>query len=75
MLRVTIRPDLGGKSRFFRSCPAQIIESPAFSFSQPAQLELGYADVSPDKLSHCGSDPTSMMIPDEDVTQNEVPNC
>ena len=30
--------------------PAQIVESPAFTFSQPEQLELGYANVSRDKL-------------------------
>ena len=51
--RVTIRPDLGGTVPLFQAlsrCPAQIIVSPAFSFSQPEQLELGYANDSPDKL-------------------------
>ena len=57
IIRVTIRPDLGGTARFFRPCPGQIIKSPAFSFTQPAHLEPWYAKGSPDRLRNNVSEP------------------
>ena len=57
MIRVAIRPVLGGTVPLFQACPSYIIECLVFSLSHAAQLDLGYAKVSRDKLGHVGSEP------------------
>ena len=57
MVRVAIRPVLGGIVPLFQACPGKIIKCPVFSLSHAAQLDLRYGKVSRDKLGHVGSEP------------------
>ena len=50
-------------SQIRRDSPALVIECPAFSFSQPAQLDLGYAKVRPTLGGNMSPNPTSLTFP------------